>query len=327
MCAMNMMVTRRNAAVESYRMFLMFGIVLLHVITQCGYCRRGLDNLLSSCVEGFVFISGYFGIRFSVRKVLKLLGTAVFCSAVVQVIDALVLSGNGGMECVQRVILRLNSPLYWFLWGYIALMMMAPLVEQALQSVSDVRRYLLTVFLPLCLLVYGWSYASMMTRFAVVNGFSSIGLLSLLMTYIVGRSYRLHFECRIAQCPLVWIICILILCALMCVVGFYHHNSIFAVGFVLCSFLLVRRCRVPSGWLAMTVVYLAPSMFSIYLLHTTDVGLRLSADLLKWCVETAGIPVYGSYFIVSGIAFVGCLCLDLIRRFLLSLIYFMGGRK
>ena len=166
-----------------------------------------------------------------------------------------------------------------------------------------------------------------MTRFAVVNGFSSIGLLSLLMTYIVGRSYRLHLECRIAQCPLAWIICIQVVCALMCVVGFYHHNSIFAVGFVLCSFMLLRRCPKPSDGFARAVVYLAPSMFSIYLLHTTDVGLRLSADLLKWCVKTAGVPVYCSYFIVAGVAFVSCLSLDLIRRSLLNLIYFMGGRK
>ena len=67
---------KRNASIEFYRCLCMAGVVLLHALTQGGYAEghRGLDNLMVPSVVGFVFISGYFGIKFKFISVLKLLG-------------------------------------------------------------------------------------------------------------------------------------------------------------------------------------------------------------------------------------------------------------
>jgi len=44
---------------------LMFGICLLHAVGFGGHGQAWVINILSSCVVGFVFISGWFGVRFS----------------------------------------------------------------------------------------------------------------------------------------------------------------------------------------------------------------------------------------------------------------------
>ena len=75
---------QRNMSLELMRLCMVFGIVLLHVITQSGYLEVGgpftrkFINLLYPCVAGFVFLSGYFGIRFSWGKVMRLVGLFVF---------------------------------------------------------------------------------------------------------------------------------------------------------------------------------------------------------------------------------------------------------
>ena len=92
---MTMIRIERDTSIECYRVVLMFGIVLLHTITQCGFCRRGLDNMLSTCVDSFVFISGYYGIRFTFSKAVRLVSIGIFCAAVVSLC-----SGLGRLEAL-----------------------------------------------------------------------------------------------------------------------------------------------------------------------------------------------------------------------------------
>jgi len=65
----------RDPKIELFRCLCMFGVVLLHALTQGGYAdaHRGLDNLMTPSVVGFVFISGYFGIKCRIKGVLKLI--------------------------------------------------------------------------------------------------------------------------------------------------------------------------------------------------------------------------------------------------------------
>ena len=53
---MRIVLTKREGSIELLRIVLMFGICLLHSITQAGHCIRGFDNVLHSCVDGFVFV-------------------------------------------------------------------------------------------------------------------------------------------------------------------------------------------------------------------------------------------------------------------------------
>jgi hypothetical protein len=58
----------------------MFAIFLLHLITQGGHNMAWAGNILQWCVPGFMFISGWCGIKFSLCKVFKLYGISLYCA-------------------------------------------------------------------------------------------------------------------------------------------------------------------------------------------------------------------------------------------------------
>lgn len=83
----------RDGSVECYRVFLMFGICLLHVLFFGHFDRPFVHNVLKFCVVGFVFISGYYGIRFSWKKIVRLYGVGIYCAAVAAVISMFLTGG------------------------------------------------------------------------------------------------------------------------------------------------------------------------------------------------------------------------------------------
>ena len=85
---------KRDSVIELYRVGLMYGICLLHSISQAGHNVVWAANMLSWCVPGFMFISGWFGMRFSFMKVAKLYGISLYCATVFVIFDAVV-SGGG----------------------------------------------------------------------------------------------------------------------------------------------------------------------------------------------------------------------------------------
>lgn len=88
---------KRNSVIDVYRVCLMFGICLLHAITQGGHNVSWASNILQWCVPGFIFISGWYGIKFSPGKVLKLYGISLYCAAVFVFFDAVAMSSD---DCI-----------------------------------------------------------------------------------------------------------------------------------------------------------------------------------------------------------------------------------
>lgn len=152
------LIMKRNPAIELYRIVLMFCIVWLHSIQQGGYCRRGIDNILATSLSGFVFISGYCGIHFTWRKALKLLLTGVYCSIIICALWQIV-GGCGIVSFLKRLPTCVSYLKYcWFLWAYLMLMALAPMVDPLVEKIRSTRRFDSVV--PLFLMVYVWSYSA-----------------------------------------------------------------------------------------------------------------------------------------------------------------------
>ena len=89
---------KRDCSIDAYRVCLMFGICLLHSITQAGHNVAWAANMLSWCVPGFMFISGWFGIKFSIGKVFKLYGISLYCAVMFVAFDGVVSGGGGNLQ-------------------------------------------------------------------------------------------------------------------------------------------------------------------------------------------------------------------------------------
>lgn len=77
---------KRNPSVELFRALLMFGICWLHAITKGGYCATTINSriayFLCACVPGFLFITGWYGVRLRAGKFLSLWGQTAYCAVV-----------------------------------------------------------------------------------------------------------------------------------------------------------------------------------------------------------------------------------------------------
>ncbi len=87
---------QRNPSIEILRDSLMFGICLLHSITTAGHNTPWIANALLWCVPCFMFISGWFGIKFYLSKIFILYGTSFYCAIVFVIFDYLFKGSQGG---------------------------------------------------------------------------------------------------------------------------------------------------------------------------------------------------------------------------------------
>jgi len=296
----------------------MYGICLLHMLHSGLFMRRGLDNLMSTCVVGFVFISGWFGIRFTWQKVFKLVVIGVYCAIVAGVFHMIVVSDSFSCDALAKICWW-NLKCYWFLWAYIGLMLLAPLVEPLFATKSNIK-----VVLPALLMVFGWSYAAttvpvLKEYLPSANGFGPTTVLTLFGIYLAARWFAVSGW--LDKLPWKWLAIIGLIGSAFSWIGFYHYHSPFALMVAVAGFGLFYRLRLPK-WLGSVCVFLSPSLFSVYLLHTTGVGLELMKRMASWYSEVGCVAVAYALLVFSV-----CIMLDMPRRSVVEMYMRLRGRN
>lgn len=309
----------RDAAPEIYRVALMFGICFGHCLFLGGrelivgdVLRETLVNINHSCVNGFVFITGFYGIRFRPSKLIRLYAVACASGALVFLLG--LHFGVVAWESGQAGVIQLKNFLVgaWFLNAYAVLMLCAPLVDAALERLPP--RLLRGVLAPFFLFAFGWSFAieqPLLDKFLPSTpGLGSFTGLSLLATYVVARLCRQFDVGRLFTWPRVLTTLIVLMC--VTAIGAGEYASPFAVALAGCCFYIFLRIPWPT-WVGIVARWLGPSMFAVYLLHTNGVGFPVIAGIQQRLLAT-GWPFDGVYTIMSILVFTAAIGLDLPRR-------------
>lgn len=303
----------RDPAPEIYRVALMFGICLLHSITQGGHNTPFLANILLSCVDGFAFISGWYGLRFRPSKPLCLYATSVFCGTIALWVGWRLGIYSFAWDLSTGKMIRSHLINPWFLNAYVFMMLLAPLVDTALEKLPN--RLLGSVVLPFFLLSFGWSFGK---SFPVVGqmlpntpGLGAYTGLSLLSVYVLARLCRRFDVGRFFTWPRA-------LCALGILWGFTgvglgDYSSPFAAMLSGVVFLCFMHVPWPL-WLGHVAQWLGPSMFAVYLLHSNAIGFRCIQWAERVLIDLRDWPVLAAYAVVALALFSGCLLLDCPRR-------------
>lgn len=303
----------RDPAPEVYRVALMFGICLLHSITMCGHVTAWAANVLLSCVNGFVFITGWYGLRFKPSKLVRLYAVTLFTGSVV--LATRLWLGDFALGWEKETLSRVKDCYlgYWFLNAYAMLMLLAPLVDAAIERVP--RRLLGSVLAPLGVLVFVWAFGAGVPIlgwfFPASSGIGSYTGLALLATYTVARLCRVFDVARFFT----WRRAAVASAALwLCTgVGLGEYASPFAAALSATLFLVFARVPWP-GWVGRAACLLGPSMFAVYLLHCNGVGFGLMRALEDRLVDGRGWPLGAAYLAVAALAFGACVAIDLPRR-------------
>lgn len=296
---------KRSTSIELYRVMLMFGIVLLHTAGTGDVRAPWLSNLLKFCVTGFVFISGYFGIKFSWRKLGELYALAATC-AILGAFMQWVWRGDANLAVNWLQYMKW----FWFLHAYAILMMFAPILNLAINHGGG---YKLTV-MPIVILVFGWSYLYEIGHLKPfvfpASGLGAHTPLTLIGIYLLARLFRVHD--LDVKMPTKCVLAAIVLSMLFAVIGLVPYNSPFAFCIAAGLFILFKRFVKCGEW----VLFVAPSMFAVYLLHVTQPGIAFIREAGNYIVAQ-GMSKYIMFIIVAIVLFVACLAIDLVRRFIM----------
>ena len=291
----------------------MFGICMLHSVSQGSASDVGSKicaSMLLACVSGFVFISGWFGIRFKLSKLFGVYGVGAFSAF----ITTCLFYYHNPVVC-GGLFWRFGYTFkdYWFLNAYALLMLMSPLLNLALRSIRNKEGFAAVSLAVIC--VVGWSFVSQLpvlrswlpTSAGLQNysGFMFMGI------YLIAGVWREFDFARHVGCG--------VFCCLIAITAIYPlslgaYSSPFSIAVAGMAFCLCKRLVLPA-WGERICSFISPSLFSIYLIHTNQFGFEILCRLRTYLAEDY-CPYPLACFITGVVVFAICLAIDMIRRIL-----------
>lgn len=321
----------RNSNLELLRIVSMLLVLLIHFVPH--HCLPDPESLSSEtgttlinlclkslsfvCVNCFILISGYFGIRWKIKSFLSLLFQILFWIFLGICIAYFL---NIGLEnnVTDALIGFINAR--WFIPAYLALYVIAPVLNAFTEKCSstELLRYLLIFYL----------FSTLFGYFLLSREFNEgMSLISLIGIYLTGAylkredSVFKQFNARTSL--LSYFLCGLVLfIASLClyIVGFNksiygYLNPVVIIQSVF-LFLFFKNLKIKFN---PVINFIAASAFSVYLFHMHPMIVRSYGECCRYLAETSwGILTVPAFFI-SLFAF--CVVIDKIRIFLFQSCY------
>ena len=184
---------------ELLRIIAMFLVLVVHadffalgapnkedVITEplSSFGRYFFESISIICVNLFVLISGWFGIKFTYKGISNFIFQCLFFLISIYLVCLLTgiseLSIKGIAGCFA--LLRWN----WFIKAYLCLYIIAPILNSYIEKVSRKEFWNLIIIFFLFQTIYGWAFKA--AEF-FVNGYSTISFIGL---YLLARYTNIH---------------------------------------------------------------------------------------------------------------------------------------
>lgn len=183
----------RNSSIELLRIICVFGIIFMHTIAYGGnelsesnrYLLIFVNCFTNLGVTCFMLISGYFGVKFNLEKLIKLDLMIIFYSILHLVIRFALDDPFGGMDVLSAVFPILSNQ-YWYMTAYFIIVILA-------EHINRIPEILSKASLQKILFV-------MLFLFAVVPTFLHFDILRtegknvvyMTVVYLIGRYIRIY---------------------------------------------------------------------------------------------------------------------------------------
>jgi len=317
----------RNANLDVFRCLAMFLVVLSHVwqhgseFDKTPATEMLMWGGLRWHVDAFLALSGWFGMTFTFRKFFKLYGViALFC-----LLDITVSLFVGTKP-------RLMLTGGWYANTYLCLMLVIPFVNAGIEKLrEDGLRTLWSAWAGFAVVIwYNWAtrnpYLGLVAWDVV-----PFSLVQMVFIYFTVRNIRFTLDqCNNEPRFLRFGICLSIVIFAVVTVGLVFvvrrygssealmqrvsylapHVILMAVAMLV---LFDRYVRCPN-WLGKLCVWLAPSMFSVYLLHGLPACSYFLRDVAPVWLIGNGINQWVALLLGAITCFALCVSIDLMRR-------------
>lgn len=316
----------RKSNIELLRIVAMLFVVLLHAnyfslgrvdITDIiinpipTFFKAYLEQLCIVCVNVFVLISGWFGIRPTLKGGLSLL-FQVFFFHILIILVLLAIGESIPASGFYRLFYE-DSP-YWFVIAYLILYAVSPILNAFIETVN-VRTYL-SVLVSFFLLEFAFGWMSNVAGAVYNEGYSAISFMGL---YLLAR-YLYKYPTKIITFSIPQNIMLYFLFSLLPILLFFltkrefnymAYTSPFVISASVFFFMAFNKMKFSNK----VINYLACSSFAIYLVHLHPLVKDHFICLMRSAFEKLGgmyILFAVSFAIILGLI---CMILDKVRIF------------
>ncbi|MBD8347154.1 acyltransferase [Dysgonomonas sp. HGC4] len=326
---MNANIKTRSSNIELLRLVLMLMIVMLHVFrlelheninnTGLYITELLLTSLFFVGVNCFVFISGYFGVKFKSKTIVSLIIQALFYSLGILILVLLLgykLEISDYIKAFFPISSSLTYGTWWFLTAYIALLFIAPLLNH---SIEYFNRKQMTIILVGMLFLNCFSSFIFNNSYISGDGYSIYNFITI---YVLAR-YINKYNIRIPK-PF-----FLYLAASMLIFGITllfntqfgkmiepgnRYNNPFLIIAAIGLFFTFKNMTISSN----VINKLAPLSFGVYLIHNHYLIREILFEpAIKDFTDTYNnqyLLLIGILFLFSIIVFLICLGIEKIRQ-------------
>lgn len=285
----------RNSNVELLRIMTMFGILLWHV-TVHGFGMAHISGneridyelvnstctaLFAPCVNLFILISGYYGVKLRASTLIRFDAQAVFYSFTITIL-MYYLTDTISAKLLVKAVLPIIGNKWWFLNAYLMLLILSPILNEGIARL-DRKQHIVIIAL-----------------FVVLNGISSLvrlnvngsNLQSFILIYLVGQFlYRYKDEYKILThrkaMNIVCLVCLAVnlLVVYGCLIGGHQYPE------------LTDKTMVYLSYSNPVIILQSVSIFCIVLSITATHNKRINAIAkhvfaVYLITEAIGMPLY-----------------------------------
>lgn len=203
-------VLTRESNIELLRIVLMMMIIGYHlivhganvggpdgsyeIVNQSSAAYVFLKSFLVIAVNCFVFISGFFGIRFKIKPFLSLILQATFYALAILSFADLLFLDNVGLRAYLHALFPVLSGLWWFITAYIALYIISPLLNNAVDSFDKNQLLFIVISLTIINIISGFVFTA--TPMGANRGFSVISFIHI---YLLARYIKKYADLKLLE--------------------------------------------------------------------------------------------------------------------------------
>lgn len=191
----------RNSNIELLRIVCMCFIIAGHVIMKYSSDDLGtneyyISNVLRSffivAVNCFVIISGYFGIKLNIRKLIKMNIQVVFYSIVIFLIT--IICGIHEVSIKKDILLLFPviTKRYWYITIYFVLCIISPLLNIIIEKLN--RNQFKGMLITAISMFYILPIISYCINSPTITADAGYGIVNFICLYFIGRYIRLYYK-------------------------------------------------------------------------------------------------------------------------------------
>lgn len=318
---------KRESNFELLRIVLMLLIIVGHLLLNSeklgaiGTKEYYITNIMRSFtvfgVNGFILLSGYFGINLNYKKLIRLDIKILFYTWIFFVIG--IVSGIHQINIIKDILLifPVITKRYWFITDYFVLCILSPFLNKFIQSLDreELKKLLLISGIIFYLIA---TFCFMINADQIVND-SGYGMINFIYLYFIGfylKHYYKDEHSSIFYFSIYGIISIMLFVVnwgMTKITGFYFdslisYNTIFVLGGAISLFLAFKNLKIPTY----TIINRSAACLSIYVIHTNPtISQFMFCNILK-INQITGIKLIPIIFVQTSLIYVICYVIDII---------------